>query len=122
MLLAAEALAEEKRRIAEKKAAAEKAREERKRTVARERYLAGLAQQEDQVWKKIDDLIATKQPARYDEAVQLLVDLRDVAVQQGRTDHFQKRSLQLCQQHANKPSLLRRMKQAGLGTSAAESL
>lgn len=79
LLLAAEARAEEKRRIAEEKAAAERARKEREQAAVREKYLSGLARQEDKTWLKIDTLIATKQPARYDEAVQLLADLRDLA-------------------------------------------
>jgi len=31
------------------------------------------------VWKQVESLIATRQPKRYDEAVMLLVDLRDIA-------------------------------------------
>lgn len=113
LLSAAQALAEEKQRMAEKKAAAEKARREREAAVAREKYLDGLAQGETTAWLKVDELIATKQPARYDEAITLLVDLRDLAVRRSKTDEFRLRWLELCEQHAKKPSLLHRMKKAG---------
>ena len=41
-------------------------------------FLESLAGREDSIWKKVDEFIDTKQPAKYDEAVKLLVDLRDL--------------------------------------------
>ena len=33
---------------------------------------------ENNIWKKVDEYIDSKQPAKYDEAVKLLVDLQDL--------------------------------------------
>ncbi len=114
LLAAAEALTEEKRRRAAEKAAAETKRIEKERAVAREKYLDDLAQKADKVWLKIEDLISTKQPARYDEAVKLLVDLRDLAARSGNIKDFLLRHRELCEKHAKKPSLLRKIEKAGL--------
>lgn len=110
MLSAAESLTEEKRRRAAEKASAEKMRIERERAAAREKYLEDLAQKADKTWLKVEGLISTKQPARYDEAVKLLVDLRDLAARRGKIEGFQSRYRELCQRHEKKPSLLRRVK------------
>jgi hypothetical protein len=74
----AETYAEErKRRAAEQKAKAQ-ARKKRERALAREKYIESLIGREDSIWKKVDELIVWKQAAKYDEAVELLVDLRDL--------------------------------------------
>lgn len=114
LLSAAEALTEEKRRRAAERAAAEKKRIEMERAAAREKYLDELAQKADKVWQNVEGLISTKQPARYDEAVKLLVDLRDLAARRGKIEGFQLRHRELCEKHAKKPSLLRKIERAGL--------
>ena len=68
--------AEMERRVAEQKAE-EHAHEERQKAIAREKYLDDLAEREDKIWQKVDDLIETKRPSNYGEAVKLLVDLHD---------------------------------------------
>ena len=100
-------------RIAEERAAAEHARREREKRGARERYLEDLARREEDAWRQIDTLIATKQPARYDEAVKLLCDLRDLAVRRGRADGVESQLRRLCEMHAKKPSFLDRLKRGG---------
>ncbi|MEJ2111681.1 MAG: hypothetical protein P8Z37_17585, partial [Acidobacteriota bacterium] len=65
-------------------------------------------------WLKVHNLIATKQPARYDEAVKLLIDLRDLAARRDDVHSFQVRHRELCEKNAKKPSLLRRMEKSGL--------
>jgi uncharacterized Zn finger protein len=62
----------------------------------------------------VDTLIATKQPGKYDEAVRLLRDLRDLGTRNGRGGEVDAHLLSLCQAHAKKPSLLDRMRKAGL--------
>jgi uncharacterized Zn finger protein len=64
----------------------------------------------------VDKLIATKKPREYDTAVQLLIDLRDLAERDGDTAAFQHRLAELRAAHARKPSLLERLHLAGLGT------
>jgi len=114
LLAAADRIAEERRRKEAERAAAEHARREREKREARERYLEDLAPREEDAWRKIDTLIATKQPARYDEAVKLLCDLRELAVRRGRTDGVESQLRRLCETHAKKPSLLDRLKRAEL--------
>ncbi|MEJ2246322.1 MAG: hypothetical protein P8Y80_09650 [Acidobacteriota bacterium] len=114
LLLAVDELSEEKKRRAAERAAAEKKRIEIEKAAARAKYLDNLAQKKDKVWLKVHGLISTKQPARYDEAVKLLIDLRDLAAHQGDTHSFQLRHRELCEKNAKKPSLLRRMEKSGL--------
>lgn len=114
LLTALEQIGAERRREAADKAAAEAARREREAAEARERYLLGLAGREPEAWLRVDALIATKQPARYDEAVKLLGDLRELGIRNGREREVDARLLRLCHEHAKKPSLLDRMRRAGL--------
>jgi hypothetical protein len=105
--------AEERRRIAAEKAA--RARERRQRAAEAERgtYLDSLAGREPDLWTKIEQLVAVTQPKSYDQAVTVLVDLRDLAVRKGDGD-FGRRLDALRSAHSRKPSLLARLKKAGL--------
>jgi uncharacterized Zn finger protein len=69
----------------------------------------------------VEALIATKQPKRYDAAVALLRDLRELAVRTGRRDEADDRIRQLVERHAKKATLIDRLRAAGLiGAVAAE--
>jgi len=103
--------AERKRREAERKAAA-KAKLEREKAAARAKYLETLAGREKQAWVQAGELIQTKQPKKYDEAVSLLVDLRDLGVQRGRQGEFDLALEQLRALHSSKPSFLSRLDKA----------
>ena len=105
--------AERKRQIAEQ-AAREKARKERERAIIREKHLNALAKRGDQVWKQVDELINTKQQSDYDSAVQLIVDLRDLAIKMNKDRPFQEKLLGLREKHHRKPSFVRRLNEAGL--------
>jgi hypothetical protein len=75
--------------------------------------LVSCAWSEQSLWAQCDSLIATKQPKRYDQAVRLLVDLRDLAARRGsRTFGLRVDGLRLT--HARKPSFLDRLRKAGL--------
>jgi len=113
LLRQAEKAAEERRRIAAKKAAQDKARREREAAIARAKHLDALAGRELAVWKQVESLIATKQPKSYDHAVTLLVDLRDVAERKD-SSGFQRRVEELRAAHARKPTLIARLQKAGL--------
>lgn len=104
---------ERKRRIAEQKAE-ELARKKRQEAIAREKYLNNLARREDKVWEKIDALIETKRQADYDEAVKLLVDLRDLSKKINNEMIFEDKMRSIYEKHSRKPSLIRRLKDAGL--------
>jgi sRNA-binding protein len=111
----AETSAEErKRRVAEQKAK-ERARKKREKALAREQYLASLAGREDSIWKNVNDLIITKQPAKYDEAVKLLVDLRDLSKKTCEENAFKQKLITLSQAHYRKVSFMSRVQKAGLG-------
>ena len=58
--------------------------------------------------------IGTRQPARYDEAVELLGDLRAVSERERCPEAFDRRLVELRQQHSKKQSLLQRLERAGL--------
>ena len=110
----AEELAKDRRRKEAERAAAERARREREEAEARERHLIALGKREAEAWRKVDALIATKQPGRYDEAVKLLCDLRDLGVLKGRAEKVAACLRQLREEHARKSTFLERLKRAGL--------
>lgn len=113
-LRAAARQAGEERRLREQEALArEAARREREAEEARSLRLAELAGKEPVVWSEVEALIATRQSKSYDHAVQLLVDLRDLAAQQGESS-FSERVQSLYAAHLGKPSLIDRMQRAGL--------
>jgi hypothetical protein len=114
LLGAAEQRAEERRRREAERAARERARQEREAAEARERHLASLARREAEAWGEAEALIATKQPGKYDAAVALLRDLRELAVRSGRREEVEGRLGRLHEQHAKKPSLIGRLRAAGL--------
>ena len=105
---------EQRRKAAAKKAAEEKARREAEKAALREKHLEALAGREAETWLRVEKLIATKQPGRYDEAVCLLIDLRDVASRKGKMKEFISRVTLLRNQHEKKPSFLKRLEKAGL--------
>ncbi|HWO68043.1 MAG TPA: hypothetical protein VNO31_49210 [Umezawaea sp.] len=99
----------ERQQREEAERAAEEARRERDRTLARERRLEELAQDEQAAWTRVDALIATRKPADYDAAAALLVDLKALADREDRPDEFTRRHAALRQAHRNKPSLIARL-------------
>lgn len=102
----------EERRLKEaERASREKARREREAAAARARHLDELATREPSAWKKVDELIATKKPAHYDAALQLLGDLLELADREGRGSEAERRIQRLRERHAKKPSLLPRLEQ-----------
>lgn len=114
LLGAAKQRTEERRRREAERAARERARREREAAEARERHLASRARREAEAWNEVEALIATKQPGKYDAAVALLRDLRELAVRSGRREEVEERLGRLHAQHAKKPSLIGRLRAAGL--------
>ena len=114
LLQKAEAYTKEReQRIAEQKAK-EKARKEKEAAIAREKYLNGLAGKENEIWKKVDSLILTKKPKDYDEAVRLLIDLKDLAKKNNAASLFKSKLMAIRENHSRKPSLISRINSAGL--------
>lgn len=114
LLTAAERLAKDRQRKEAEQAAVESARREREEAEARKRYLAVLAKREPMAWQEVEALVTTKTASKYDQAVTLLRDLRDVGVLQGREGEITERLLQLREEHATKLSFIKRLEKEGL--------
>ena len=95
------------RRVEAERVAAAKAAAYNKR-------LDQLATRTEAAWQEIADLIETKKPHDYDQAVSLLRDLSALARRDGDHDSFTARFLQLRSRHERKPSLQERFDKAGL--------
>jgi len=113
LLRAAEAYTTERKRIEAEKRAKEKSRREREAAIAREKHLDSLVGREGRLWTEVDSLVATKQPKNYDQAVKILVDMRDLAAR-GKSGDFGLRIEALRQAQAKKPSFIERLRKAGL--------
>jgi len=113
LLRATEVRRNERSQIAAGKAAVEKARREREAAATRARHLDSLAGREAQLWTKAEELATTRLPKDYDEAVRLLVDLRDLAAR-GDATVFQSQLVGFRSAHTRKLSLLARLQQVGL--------
>ena len=104
---ALEKAAEQRRRKAEaRKAAAEAA--------AYAKRLDQLATRTEEAWREAAELIETKKPREYDEAVSLLRDLQALAEREGGSAEFRQRFGELRVRHDRKPSLQERFDKAGL--------
>ena len=79
--------------------------------------LEALARREPQAWAEVDALIQRTTGNAYQEAVALLVQLRDLAVHQGKGTTFEQRLDQIYAQHSRRAALLRRLRDAGLHPS-----
>jgi hypothetical protein len=109
---------EARRRAEAERAAQEQAQKQREAATRRATYLQGLQGREEQMWQQVESLVRTTKQAEYDRAVTVLVDLRDLAGLTGQQDAFAVRLGRLREQHAGKPSFIRRLEKANLpGTS-----
>jgi hypothetical protein len=102
-----------RRREAEQKEA-ERERRAREATIAREKHLNSLIGREESIWSRIEPLIEMKRAAEYDQAVQLLVDLRDISARTDRSNEFRERLRLLRDRHPKKLSFLQRLDRAGV--------
>jgi len=109
LLAAAKQRTQEKRRLAAQKKARDEARRQEEAAKARQKHLDALAKQEAMAWQEVDALVATRQPKKYDEAVELLRDLRDLANREGKASEAAFRLSALRAEHSGKPSLIRRL-------------
>ncbi len=72
--------------------------------------LESLAPKAGKTWERVRDLIQIKQAYAYDEATELLRDLRDLAQHQERLAEFSRRFERLKEEYSNRPALMRRLK------------
>ena len=91
---------------------------ERRRTEEAERKriaeLEALAKREAEAWQEVDALIERKTGSAYEDAVQSLRRLRDLAEYKERTMDFQRRLCELRRQYSRRSALMRRLREAGL--------
>ncbi len=106
---ALQAIAQEhsQQRIQRKQAAAAKARRQ---------YLKKLAPQEDRLWIQIEQLVGEKRAHSYEEAVKLLIDLRELAGMEERSPQFQARFKPLLAQVKPTSTLYKRFQMEGFLT------
>jgi len=114
LLQRAETLGRARREREAAERAAEQARRATKAAAARKHYLTGLRGQEERLWREVDDLIKHRQAYAYQEAVDRLKDLRDLAEADGALDAFSARLRRLRDQQSRKSALIRRLDKAGL--------
>lgn len=81
--------------------------------------LKSLAPKEPQLWETVNTLLAKPQTQKYDEAVKILIDLRDLAMYQDRMTLFQQRINDIYQQYQRRSGLLSRLQQAGLQSESS---
>lgn len=94
-------------------AAAEARRRAEVEEARRQRRLDALRGKEEQRWSRIDSLAAAGRPRDYDEALELLLELRDLATRDGDAG-FAARVARLRQRYPRRPALLSRLDRAGL--------
>lgn len=91
-----------------KKAAAKLAERQRLQRITREKRLNEIIGREENVWNQIEVLVSEKKAKSYDRALDLLVDLRDLAQRETSTD-FSVKFDALKQRHSTKSSFIQRL-------------
>lgn len=81
---------------------------------AKRKRLDAIAPKAESLWQEVVRLIERKQAKSYDDAVEQLQELRDLAEYQGNLPHFQARIQHLQQQYRNRPAFLSRLQKARL--------
>jgi hypothetical protein len=104
----------ERERLAAERSARERATRDRAAALARIRHLDALARDGESAWQRVDTLIRATKPKEYDQAVTLLIDLRDLDQRESRQAEFERRVQHIRNSHPNRPALLRRLDRAGL--------
>jgi len=113
LLALAETQRQERQQEQARQAATKKANQERQATIAREKHLDSLKGCSETIWATVETLAATRQPKSYDQAVQQLGDLRDLAEREGHQAGFKKRLAVFRNQHSAKKSLIDRLAKGG---------
>jgi hypothetical protein len=114
LLDAAARIRAERQRREAARCAEEQARREAARALARERRLDELADDEAAAWARVHEMIATRKPGEYDNAVRLLTDLQALAERDDRQHEFDRHCAAIRQDHARKPTLIDRLNRANL--------
>lgn len=113
----AESLRQAEERRLEQKASRERRRREAADAAAREKRLDALAPRQDAVWREVEELVSSKKPKRYDQAIELLVDLRYLAARDDDQARYLGRLGGLVERHARKRAFITRVDRAELPTT-----
>ena len=91
---------------------AKQEREERERErQARLSRLQNIHEHRDTYWRQVESAVVNAAGARYDDAVKILVDLREAAEQFQGTQEFQARFNTWVRSYLHRPALIQRLKQ-----------
>ena len=101
------------RRLAEE-AAKEREHRAQAEAQARKKHLENVASRALAVWEEAAAWIAKRTPKGYDQAVKLLIDLKDAAALADRQEEFDRRLDEVSRCHAGKPTFISRLRNAGL--------
>lgn len=89
---------------------AQLAREKREQErLARERHLQNIHARKEDFWRQVEQSAAQGTSSGYDNATQLLVELRDAAAQFQETQEFQARFRIWIRSHLRRPAFIRRL-------------
>jgi hypothetical protein len=117
---ASELLAGAEARRAAREAAGARARQEARarlaaeQAAAHERRLERLTGSKEETWQQVEKLTMFSKPKEYDQAVQLLRDLHEIARREDDIPAFTARVRDLRTRYAKRPSLMERFDKAGL--------
>jgi hypothetical protein len=81
---------------------------------ARIKALQAIAPKADAMWAEIDTLLVAPKTQNYDQALKLLIQLRDLANYQNQTVIFQERVQRIAKKYPNRTGLLDRLRKAEL--------
>src|SRR5213080_3250129 len=90
------------------KAQLEREKREQER-LARQRHLQDIHDHQDDYWHQVDQAVMRSSGTGYDEAVQLLIELRDAADQFKETREFQDRFRAWVRPHLRRPAFVKRL-------------
>jgi hypothetical protein len=108
----AEILTEERKRLKAEKRARDQALRIQREAEIRKKQLEAMMGREDIFWSRIGELIETRQPKRYEEAISLMLDLKDLADFQGKVPSFKSRLKILVSKNLKKDSLIKKIQKA----------
>jgi hypothetical protein len=77
--------------------------------VARLRHLQDIHDHQDDYWRQVDHAVTRSTGSGYDEAVRLLVELREAAGQFKQTQEFQERFRTWVRPHLRRPAFIKRL-------------
>lgn len=109
LLREAENVRKTRMQLEAEKAAKESAERQRLQHIAREKRLNEIRGQEEKIWNQIELLVSEKKAKSYDQAIELLIDLRDLALREKSAD-FSIRFNALKQRHSSKSSFIQRLR------------